>query len=250
MNPCKITEDLLPLYVEGTCSPGSQEYVEEHVKTCPQCKALLDSMKQPVAVELPKQNAEKSFRSLSRRLILQRVLLITLCTLIALTGTIAALWHPLIKPYFFYTHYFALDSIDAQLSRLSDGSVYVRLTYTGDEHATPSGGVEYGSEGEYIITFQYTRLRDILLPADSGYTYEFIMATAESQYVYSHMMTHAVSLSFVGADGRQLLWQEGDELPPADAEAETALQREIESGRRIPIEEWREKIESGEIQFG
>ena len=30
MNPCKITEDLLPLYVDNTCSDDSREYVENH----------------------------------------------------------------------------------------------------------------------------------------------------------------------------------------------------------------------------
>ena len=250
MNPCKITEDLLPLYVDNTCSPGSREYVEEHINTCPACKALLESMKEPVQIELPKQNARKSFRSLSRKLVLRRGLVITLCVLLSLTGLIAVLWRPVINPYLFHTHYFLLDEIDAHLSRLSDGSIYVRLTYTGDEHTSPSSGVEHGSDGEYVVAFQYSRFHDFLLPSDPGYTREFIMATAESQYIYHHTMAPAVSLTLIGSDGERILWQEGDELPPADAEAEATLQWDIESGHRIPMKEWREKIESGEIEFG
>ena len=250
MNPCKITEDLLPLYVENACNPGSREYVEEHIATCPACKALLDSMKESIRIDLPKQDAKKNFRRFSAILVRRRVLMITLCILIGLTGLTAALWHPFIKPQFFHTRYFLLSDIDAQFSRLSDGSIYARFTYTGDEHTTPSSGIEYGSKGEYIITFQYQPFYDFILPANPGYTREAIIHTAESQYVYNHMMTPAVSFTLIGADGERLIWKEGDELPPASEQGEALLRSKIESGYCIPAEEWRRRIEAGEIEFG
>ena len=250
MNPCNIVQDLLPLYADNTCSPGTREFVEEHIADCPACKALLESMKQSIDVDLPKQNARANFRSFSRRAARKRVFAITLYILLGLAGLIIALWHPLIKPYFFHTQYFSLNDIDAQFSRLSDGSVYARFTYTGDEHTMGGSGVEHGSEGEYVMSFQYPRFHDLILPADPGYTREIIFPTAESEYIDWHTMAPAVSFTLIGAEGERILWQEGDELPPANAEAEALLKERIKSGEFIPVEEWREKIESGEIEFG
>ena len=39
MRECGIVRDLLPLYQEGMLSPDSVEFLEEHLKTCPACRA-------------------------------------------------------------------------------------------------------------------------------------------------------------------------------------------------------------------
>ncbi|MBQ9747957.1 MAG: zf-HC2 domain-containing protein [Clostridia bacterium] len=41
---CEIVQDLLPLYVDGACSPASMEMVEEHLASCPQCASLYRAM--------------------------------------------------------------------------------------------------------------------------------------------------------------------------------------------------------------
>ena len=41
---CHVIQDLLPLYCDQVCSRESQALVEEHLKTCPQCSALLGKM--------------------------------------------------------------------------------------------------------------------------------------------------------------------------------------------------------------
>lgn len=48
-NRCDIVQDLLPLYVDGCCHPGSRELVEEHLQECPACKQTWQEM----TVELP-----------------------------------------------------------------------------------------------------------------------------------------------------------------------------------------------------
>lgn len=45
---CGIIRDLLPLYHDGVCSPESREEVEEHLKTCPDCRAALAAMDAPL----------------------------------------------------------------------------------------------------------------------------------------------------------------------------------------------------------
>lgn len=44
MRECGIARDLLPLYQEGMLSPDSVEFLEEHLKTCPACRAERERM--------------------------------------------------------------------------------------------------------------------------------------------------------------------------------------------------------------
>jgi Predicted integral membrane protein len=37
---CEIIEDLLPLYYDGICSKETSKAVEEHMKTCKNCKLI------------------------------------------------------------------------------------------------------------------------------------------------------------------------------------------------------------------
>lgn len=43
-NMCEIVQDLLPLYVDGCCTQGSRELVEEHLKECSACKQVFGEM--------------------------------------------------------------------------------------------------------------------------------------------------------------------------------------------------------------
>ena len=46
---CDVVQDLLPLYLDGCCHPGSRELVEGHLKECPDCERARREM----AGELP-----------------------------------------------------------------------------------------------------------------------------------------------------------------------------------------------------
>ena len=48
---CEVTQDLLPLYHDGVCSDESRALVEEHLKTCPDCAAILGELRGEI--ELP-----------------------------------------------------------------------------------------------------------------------------------------------------------------------------------------------------
>lgn len=37
---CEVIEDLLPLYYDGICSRETEKAVEEHFKTCEDCKMI------------------------------------------------------------------------------------------------------------------------------------------------------------------------------------------------------------------
>ncbi len=45
MIDCNVIADLIPLYIDDTCSRESAELVEEHVKTCGDCSKLMERMR-------------------------------------------------------------------------------------------------------------------------------------------------------------------------------------------------------------
>lgn len=45
---CEMAEDLLPLYLDGSCSMDSRNVVEEHLANCPGCHAKLSRMQSDI----------------------------------------------------------------------------------------------------------------------------------------------------------------------------------------------------------
>lgn len=41
---CEVIRDLLPLYIDEVCSPDSKELVEAHLRTCEDCRRLMEKM--------------------------------------------------------------------------------------------------------------------------------------------------------------------------------------------------------------
>lgn len=66
---CEIIRDLLPLYADECCSHDTKEAVEEHVKSCAECKKILERMTRPVEAKntvVPKlsgKNPARLFKS-------------------------------------------------------------------------------------------------------------------------------------------------------------------------------------------
>lgn len=48
MMKCEVVQDLLALYADDCCSEESKRVVEEHLRSCPECRKVLEEMKAPV----------------------------------------------------------------------------------------------------------------------------------------------------------------------------------------------------------
>lgn len=48
---CYIAEDLMPLYIEGLLQEETAEWLESHLKSCPNCRELAQLSKEPVRKE-------------------------------------------------------------------------------------------------------------------------------------------------------------------------------------------------------
>lgn len=72
MTDCNIIADLIPLYIDSTCSHESSELIEEHIKTCESCKKLLETMRtegiEPEG-KAPKLGSKKLFASVRKSLL-------------------------------------------------------------------------------------------------------------------------------------------------------------------------------------
>lgn len=70
---CDIVQDLLPLYEENLCKDATREAVEEHLKECHECRALLQDVtgfkepEIPVQADVEEQAVVGSLRKVHRR---------------------------------------------------------------------------------------------------------------------------------------------------------------------------------------
>lgn len=70
---CEIIRDLLPLYADGMASEASRRQIEDHVRSCPECRRLHDTMcapMEPKPEESPEQILERVYRKQRRKTIL------------------------------------------------------------------------------------------------------------------------------------------------------------------------------------
>ncbi len=245
MTPCEITQDLLPLYIDNTCTEDSREYVEQHLAECAECRVVYEAMSRSVRVITTQQNAKKGFSDFQKRLLRGRILLIVLCALIVLVPLGIAAYIQIYN-YMNDFHPVPIEPVVSTVSRLSDGSIYVNLKYTDEDvHATSTfsydhphyDNVYYIELGYYPEDFFYENRRNrgiegfefLITTKDSHGKYEYSQWTGGAHYPFARIVLS-------GSDGEQIIWQEGDEIPAADEKGEALLRQRIESGRFIPAD--------------
>lgn len=56
---CKIIQDLLPNYIENLTSIQTNEYIEEHIASCKECKENLENMQNEIVTDTKGKNKKK-----------------------------------------------------------------------------------------------------------------------------------------------------------------------------------------------
>lgn len=83
MIDCNVIADLIPLYIDDTCSQESAELVEEHIKTCKDCTKLLETMCSDeirLKEKAPKLESNRLFKSVRKSLL---IVMLSLCVMAA-----------------------------------------------------------------------------------------------------------------------------------------------------------------------
>lgn len=99
-NECNIIRDLLPLYAENMVSPGTAEFVEEHLKSCELCRNEYESIKEPQPT--PKISDSASLLKLSRKMKVKKIQTVALTVVFVITllvSAFAVLAAPIYLPY-------------------------------------------------------------------------------------------------------------------------------------------------------
>lgn len=52
MNECALVRDLLPLYIDQVVSEETQVFIVEHLEKCPECKKMLEEMREELVIPL------------------------------------------------------------------------------------------------------------------------------------------------------------------------------------------------------
>lgn len=100
MRECGIVRDLLPLYQEGMLSPDSVEFLEEHLKTCPVCRAEREKLAAEPLPPEEKTETAPELESVRRKLRRQRRRTAALAVCLAL-ALAAALFARLTERHYF-----------------------------------------------------------------------------------------------------------------------------------------------------
>lgn len=105
--PCSVIEDLLPLYHDGICSKESIELVEEHLKGCPKCGAILRQLRNEIEAPggqlddlKPLEKIRNQWKK-SRQAALKKGIYVTLAAFLVAVSALTAIW------YFGYAAHYA-----------------------------------------------------------------------------------------------------------------------------------------------
>jgi len=243
MKECDVTRDLLPLYIDNSCSEDSREYVNAHIADCSACRAVRDAASKTVQTVLTGKKAKESFHQFRRKTKMKKMLIILLCVLAVLIP-LSFIAYNQIEAYLHIGIPARIEPTVCTVSQLSDGSIYVTAQYT--DHDVWVNGTfsryqrDKDNPGTYFIELSYSRINSFdERRLESGSPIRaFIITTAESYSKYEHTHPYGPIDGFdqpydrivlVGPDGERVLWEAGDELPAADAQAEYELARQVAS---------------------
>ncbi|SFF08094.1 Putative zinc-finger [Paenibacillus algorifonticola] len=210
---CHIVQDLLPNYIEGLTSEGTNEAIQEHLASCSDCRQVLDSMMtETEGFQAAPQKQINFLKKIKRRQWI--VAGISVC--IAVSILLAAF-------YFFGTRKFPIASSDVTISdvyQMKDGSIHFRITAHVNGYLSNVGSlVDTNREVHRIYErrrfFSEQDKKPEKLP-EYWSTLDSPDPTQEKTIIY-----------YQGKDDsdRLVIWEKGMNIPKATAEQEAAYER-------------------------
>ena len=83
---CKIVQDLLPNFIDKLTSNETNQYIEEHINDCKDCKKILDAMQKDIQIEGKKLEKKKVkyIKKYNRRLKILKISLVSIILVLAI----------------------------------------------------------------------------------------------------------------------------------------------------------------------
>lgn len=121
---CDIVQDLIPLEMDGVCTEGSKEFLQEHIGQCESCRRLYDMARKGTwrrAAPAKEETAlALSMKAVGKKLHIRRILLIFLSIVVLMYGGIFA-WNQLMR----YETSIPVGSYSAYVYAETSGQAYV-----------------------------------------------------------------------------------------------------------------------------
>lgn len=84
-NKCKIVQDLLPTYLENMTSPDTTFFIDEHLKTCAECKNILKLMQDDIEKEnLENTETLKNIKNYKRKILTAKTIILLIILIFAI----------------------------------------------------------------------------------------------------------------------------------------------------------------------
>ena len=117
--PCKIVEDMLPIYYDGVCSDESAKLIEKHLENCPQCSRLLSDLNTEIEIGeksvddlKPLEEIQKKWKK-SKRVYLRTGICVALAVLVLIMTALSGIWYFSLGKYW-YQLTEVMDPIDKE----------------------------------------------------------------------------------------------------------------------------------------
>ena len=249
---CNVAKDLMPLVIDGVASEESQQYVDEHIAECHECKLICGEMHAALPqVTAEKENAalEKAAKAMRTKRTIRALWAVVmgmtalLIVLLINAGTVAEFlddtWYQL--RYIGPNDELRFDAYNVELAYQPYGSAVLKIesSPTDNRPFVPQFELKYdGKTGE-----AYLQLRAYAVPnatiSDEYYgeensLFEYQRYSDVFGYEYSHMDVNGYGLSYsypgdedwnwwksvpithielVCGEDKLILWENGDGLP-------------------------------------
>ena len=128
--PCKVIEDILPMYYDSVCSKESASLIEEHLKDCTNCRNILSQLQDDISI--PQKNVDdiKPLKKIQKRYKKKRVYwLVTIIVVLLLVPMAFIIGSKHNTPFVEYTEEEALTYTNEYMTALSDGNYENAFSY-------------------------------------------------------------------------------------------------------------------------
>ncbi|MER2226428.1 MAG: zf-HC2 domain-containing protein [Carnobacterium sp.] len=88
---CAILQDLLPLYEEKLLHPDTEEFIEEHLKICQECRQIAKKSHIPLPLPAevkPSGSSKKMIRKITLRLTTVQIFFVAIAFMLAMSTTV------------------------------------------------------------------------------------------------------------------------------------------------------------------
>lgn len=86
-NECKIVQDLLPNYIDKLTNKCTNEFVENHLKKCEECKKTYDKMSKDIAVDINSEEKKevKFLKKIHKRILIMGIIISILAIIVTIS---------------------------------------------------------------------------------------------------------------------------------------------------------------------